>query len=229
VIVTEADGSLSLWVYDVASAAGLRLTQEGVTNTPVWIDDGRLAFTFSVGVNALFTVAADGSGGPELLLPVAQGLVGDFPTSVTPDGRHVIFSRPDGRWLVYRSNQSGQMEVYVQPYPGPGPTVPVSIGGGTDVAWSPDGSELLYRLDDRMMSVSLSVDGDTPRIGPPRELFSGDYYATAVDGSRQFHVAPDGRFLMLKDVASQSAMDQLPPQVILVQNFFEELRRVVPE
>ena len=44
------------------------------------------------------------------------------------------------------------MEVYVQPYPGHGPTVPVSIGGGTSVTWSPDETELIYRLEDRMMA-----------------------------------------------------------------------------
>jgi hypothetical protein len=111
---------------------------------------------------------------------------------------------PDGRWLVYRSDQSGQDEVYVQPYPGPGPTVPVSIGGGTHVTWSPDGTELTYRLDERMMAVSFTVEGDTPRIGPPTELFRGDYYNSGPAQARQYHIAPDGRFLMLKEVSNET-------------------------
>ena len=142
-------------------------------------------------------------------------------------GANAVFDVIDGElhFASYRSDQSGQMEVYVQPYPGPGPTVPVSIGGGTSVTWSPDGAELTYRLDDRMMAVSFDVDGDTPRIGPPTELFRGDYFATGLGGTRQYHVAPDGRFLMLKGVTSQSSGEELLlPQVILVQNFFEELR-----
>ena len=134
---------------------------------------------------------------------------------------------PDGRWLVYRSDQSGEMEVYVQPYPGPGPTVPVSIGGGTSVTWSPDGSELFYRLDDRMMAVAFDANEETVRIGQPTDLFRGAYVAANPGGSRQYHVAPDGRFLMLKDVVSEAG-DELPPQVVLVQNWFEELRRRVP-
>ena len=52
----------------------------------------------------------------------------------------------------------------------------------------------------------------------------GDYVAAAIGGTRQYHVAPDGRFLMLKDVASEAG-DELPPQVVLVQNWFEELRQ----
>ena len=120
------------------------------------------------------------------------------------------------------------MESYVQPYPGPGPVVPVSIGGGRSVTWSPDGSELIYRLDDRMMVVSVDADAERVRIGPPTELFRGAYVASVPGGSRQYHVAPDGRFLMLKDVVGQSARDELPPQVVLVPNWFEELKERVP-
>ena len=61
-------------------------------------------------------------------------------------------ARPVQLSMAVDTDQSGQMEVYVQPYPGPGPTVPVSIGGGTSVTWSPDETELIYRLEDRMMA-----------------------------------------------------------------------------
>ena len=264
--VPDAGGVVALWVYDVISAAGLRLTQEGATNTPVWTFDGRVAFTSDArgGPFQIHTVMTDGSAAAPQHLLATEGIFGDYPTSVTPDGMHLIFTRvltgthreifqlslqgdptvepllqgefsrgnaevsPDGRWLVYRSDQSGQMEVYVTPYPGPGATVPVSIGGGTSVTWSPDGSELIYRLDDRMMVVSVDGDGGVPRIGPPTELFSGAYVAADAGTSRQYHVAPDGRFLMLKDVTSQGAEDALGPQVVLVQNWFEELRERVP-
>jgi serine/threonine-protein kinase len=264
--VPDAEGIVSLWVFDVGSAAGLRLTQEGQTQTPVWTTDGRILFATNVagGPFQLHSVMGDGSGAPELLL-TSEGILGDYPTAVTPDGLNVIFSRmitaphreilqlslqgdptaepllqgefnrgnaevsPDGRWLVYRSDQSGEMEVYVQPYPGPGPTVPVSIGGGTSVTWSPDGSELIYRLDDRMMVVPVEAVGETVRIGRPTELFRGPYVANLDGGTRQYHVAPDGRFLMLKEFATESPGDNLPPQVVLVQNWFEELRERVPD
>jgi Tol biopolymer transport system component len=257
--VLDSGGGLALWVFDVASAAGLRLTQEGTVNTPVWTSDNRIAFRVGgVAAPGIYTVMADGSGEPEPLLLGEEGTIGDFPTGATPDGRSLIFTRirdgsrrdilqvplegepvaepvlagefsrgngevsPDGRWLLYRSDQSGQMEIYVQPYPGPGPTIPVSIGGGTNPTWSPDGSDVIYRLDDRMMAVSFSVDGETPRIGQPRELFRGDY--VAADG-QQYHVSPDGRFLMLRDVTGVTAGGGLSGQIILVQNFFEELRQ----
>ena len=50
---------------------------------------------------------------------------------------------PDGHWLAYHSDQSGQREIYLQPYPGPGPTVPVSIGGSA--AASPGGACARHR------------------------------------------------------------------------------------
>ena len=77
-----------------------------------------------------------------------------------------------------------------------------------------------------MMVVSVDADGERVRIGPPTELFRGDYVAAAIGGVRQYHVAPDGRFLMLKDAATEEG-DELPPQVVLIQNWFEELRERV--
>lgn len=95
------------------------------------------------------------------------------------------------------------------------------------VTWSPDGAELMYRLDDSVMAVSFGTSSGTPRIGRPRELFRGSYFTPALGGTRQYHIAPDGRFLMLK-AASSGEGRELPAQVVLVQNFFEELKRLVP-
>ena len=251
------DGAPALWVYDVGSAAGLRLTQEARAVAPLWTPDGeRVVFTWNVGgSNDLFWIPADGSGEGE---PLTTSDVNDVSTSVTPDGRAALFVRvegaqreiwevaldgeptptpvlqgefargnadvsPDGRWMAYRSDQSGQMEIYLQPYPGPGPTVPVSIGGGDMVTWSSDGSELFYRIENRMMAVGVNDDGT---VGTPRELFDGNFFAQP-GGIRNYHVAPDGRFLMLK--SGDASTDSQPiAQVLLVQNWFEELKERVP-
>ena len=67
--VPDAQGVVALWVFDVASAAGLRLTQEGATQTPVWTLDGRITFASNVagGPFQIHAVMADGSAAPELL------------------------------------------------------------------------------------------------------------------------------------------------------------------
>ena len=64
---------------------------------------------------------------------------------------------PDSRWVAYESNETGQLEIYVQPFPGPGPKAQVSVGGGTLPRWRRDGGELFYLAPDRrLMAVSVS-------------------------------------------------------------------------
>jgi serine/threonine-protein kinase len=139
---------------------------------------------------------------------------------------------PDGRWLAYASDESGRSEVYVQPYPGPGPRRQVSTEGGTGPAWSRDGRELFYSTTPsfggqaaltKMMVVAVSFT-PTFTAGHPRMLFQGRYGATA--GIRAYDVTSDGRrFLMVqqKERAPVGAAD-----MILVQNWSEELKARVP-
>ncbi len=139
---------------------------------------------------------------------------------------------PDGHWLAYASDESGRGEVYVQPYPGPGPRQQVSTDGGIGPAWSRDGRELFYTTTQsfggqaaltKMMVVAVSMR-PTFTAGHPRMLFQGRYGATA--GIRAYDVTSDGRrFLMVqqKDRPPVSAAD-----MILVQNWFEELKTRVP-
>ena len=58
---------------------------------------------------------------------------------------------PDGRWLVYTSDESGRDEVYVRPYPGPGRAMQISTAGGSSPGWSRDGSEVFYRWQERLL------------------------------------------------------------------------------
>jgi serine/threonine protein kinase/Tol biopolymer transport system component len=79
---------------------------------------------------------------------------------------------PDGRWLAYMSNESGEIEVYVQAFPGPGQRFRVSTHGGADVHWSPDGRELYYLSPVReLMSVPFDP-GPPAKLGLPQLLFA---------------------------------------------------------
>jgi len=145
---------------------------------------------------------------------------------------HPEFS-PDGRWLAYTSNVSGRGEVYLRPYPGPGAVVLVSVDGGSNPAWHPNGRELFFvDLPDpadkrRMMAVDVEL-GTPPRIGRPRALFEFDSNNLRFGciPVRCYDVAPDGqRFYVVQAVASP------PPPVVtridLVLNWFEELKAKV--
>ena len=107
---------------------------------------------------------------------------------------------PDGRWVAYASNESGRPEVYVQPFPGPGPKIQISTAGGVQPKWRRDGRELFYRVDGtgKLMAVEIKADGQF-QAGVPRLLSvettvathgmqSGDHYAVSADGKRVFSI-----------------------------------------
>lgn len=136
---------------------------------------------------------------------------------------------PDGEWLAYVSDVSGRWEVYATPYPGPGPAVQISMQGGSEPSWSPDGGTLYYRaLGERhiarqMMAVSVRPDdsGSEPdlAVGRPTVLFDGPYFQCSEYG-RSYDLTPDGeRFLMINDQRPELAAKQIN----VVVNWFAEL------
>jgi dipeptidyl aminopeptidase/acylaminoacyl peptidase len=115
------------------------------------------------------------------------------------DERDGQFS-PDGKWIAYESDESGRFEVYVQPFPGPGPKHPVSSGGGAQVRWSQNGKELFYvALDNRLMAVPIRLDAERQVVAAeaPVPLFATRIGPAANVLRQQYVVSPDGqRFLM---------------------------------
>ena len=85
--------------------------------------------------------------------------------------RHPRLS-PDGRWLAYTSDEAGRQEVFVQPFPGPGGRLQVSIDGGTEPVWSRDGRELFYINGDKMMVVDITT-APAFQAGLPRSSSRG--------------------------------------------------------
>jgi serine/threonine-protein kinase len=138
---------------------------------------------------------------------------------------------PNGQWLAYVSNQSGRHEVYVQPYPGPGERHLISTNGGGQPAWSWDGRELFYVQGmfgsgpTALTLMSVSVETISAfRAGTPETLFESADLRCA--WGRCYDVARDGRFLMTLN--KEPAKNPAPAQMIFVQNWFEELKRLVP-
>jgi dipeptidyl aminopeptidase/acylaminoacyl peptidase len=124
-----------------------------------------------------------------------------FPIVQTADDESWAQFSPDGKWVAYRSNESGQYEIYVQPVFDPmvGGKRQVSVNGGSFVQWGGDQKELFYIApDNRLMAVPIRLDSDRLSVqsGAPVSLF-----ATHLGGAWQAppgreYVFRDGRFLM---------------------------------
>jgi hypothetical protein len=133
-----------------------------------------------------------------------------FPFVQTPFEERAGEFSPDGRWMAYESNESGQYEIYIRSFPADGGKGVVSTRGGTQPRWRHDGKELYYiARDARLMAVSLtaSADGQTMDASAPVPLFPTRLASgpAVPPGRSQYAVAPDGRFLLNTVVDESSA------------------------
>lgn len=240
----------SIWTYDISRGTLTRLAAGFENDFPLWTPDGRrVTFRSNRSGRAereIFWQPVDGSSGAELLVPSAPGEV--FP-SWSPDGRVLAYSdgrdiyvfsmekgestkllggdfdegfpafSPDGRWLAYASNESGRWEIYLRAYPDLGRKWQVSTDGGVEPRFRRDGRELFYRSGDELMVVEIESTGEQLRR-KPRVLFA----KRSSEAYMYFNVASDGRFVFIEDVSTKGP----PREIVLVQNFFRELERLVP-
>jgi serine/threonine-protein kinase len=136
---------------------------------------------------------------------------------------------PDGRWLAYMSNETGTNEVYVRPFPGPGGKWRISAGGATGATyptWSQVRHELFYfTTDQKIMVAAYGVEGNSFRAEKPRLLSDRRYLPRP--RQRAFDVHPDGNRFALA-VFPDSLTEVRQDKVVLVSNFFDELRRIAP-
>jgi Tol biopolymer transport system component len=254
VAVEIVEQEQAIWVWELMRGTLSRRTfGRSADANPRWTPDGRRILYSSIvdGDRSVVWTAADGTGTAERLTRSAEGPV---PRSVTPDGKLLVVSgsgsntgldlnvvpmegqhdlrpllhstfdenqaeiSPDGRWISYQSNESGMQEIYVRPFPDVDKgRWQVSNGGAFQPRWSRDGRELFFRQPGGVMAaVAVRADGSSFAAAKPVALFSTTNYGG-------YDVAPDGRFLVIKfGVFNQQQ------QVVVVQNWIEELKARVP-
>jgi eukaryotic-like serine/threonine-protein kinase len=158
-------------------------------------------------VSGMMKVGIDGDHTPQLLLKGSGGRIS-----------------PTERWVAITSATTGTDEIYVLPFPDMSRArTRISTDGGQNATWAPDGKTLFYRRGQAVMAVN--VVGDDPSTWPkPKMLFEGPYLFDI--GPTHYDVARDGRLLMVKPVSADG--DAAPRQLVVVQNWFEELRRLAP-
>jgi Tol biopolymer transport system component len=132
------------------------------------------------------------------------------------DERDAQFA-PDGRWIAYQSDETGESEIYVRPFPGPGRSWPVSSSGGAQVRWRADGKELFYlALDGTLMAVKIRLASvqESVEIGAPTRLFVTHIGGPLGNVARQqYVVAPRGDQFLLNTFIDNPAR---PPITMLV-------------
>lgn len=214
------DGMMTLW-WMPADRSG---PAERMMNVQAW----QQADSFSPdGKNLIFDQIDE--SGPSVWVLAMEGDRKPHPLSTTefPEGAGKF--SPDGRWVLYCSMESGKAEIYVQPWPGPGPKIQISSEGGMDPMWSRDGKEIFYRDGAKMMAVAVSTQ-PTFRAGRPELLWEGDYMfgPSASCGFKgttttSYEVSLDGqRFLMIKE----NDQNLYATKVVVVLNWAEELRQI---
>jgi serine/threonine-protein kinase len=215
-----------LWRYNLDGRPPVKLTFDGALS-PIWSPDGkRIVYE---GGGTLRAVAADGSGKPVDVAPkghfhphsftpdsreivavqlVEGGSTGSLvrmplnanatPEQITEGGFHASLS-PDGRWLAYISETTGEREIWVRPYPGPGAPIRVSPDGGAEPLWAKNGRELFYLQDTFMMAVAVDTTNGF-NFKPAVRLFETSHVRNMQPPT--YDVTADGRFVVLKPETS---------------------------
>jgi eukaryotic-like serine/threonine-protein kinase len=139
------------------------------------------------------------------------------PLLATPFNEGALQFSPDGKWIVYSSDESGRSEIYVQQFPDSTGKWIVSRGGGSTAAWSADGRQIYYISPERkMMSVPVSL-GASFDAGPPVILF--DARLREVGGAAQYAVTRDGSKFLLNRVVGEEGTRPMT----LVQSWSSQL------
>jgi serine/threonine-protein kinase len=206
-------GSYDLWTKraDNSAQAGLQFHEKRGATAARWSPEGKWLI-FQTGQ------WTPGSGD---ILGIRPGIdTAPVPLVATKFTEISPALSPNGRWLAYTSNESGQYEIYVVPFPNTSAAKwVVSTRGGTEPLWSHSGQTLFYRDGaGTLMAVDVKTT-PTFSLGLSTALFSAAGFAS-FELSPQYAVAPDDRrFLMIRPLATA-----VPDKLFVVENWFEELR-----
>ena len=188
-------------------------TKDGVNQTPQSVSvDGKWA---------LFSENGGKTGG-DLWKVNLGGEHAVQPLLVSPanEGSGVVST--GGGWMAFTADDSGRNEVYVRPFPGPGPRVPISRDGGTEPLWSRDDRNLYFVNGHKFMTVDVTLSPSFT-ASVPRQLHQAPFMLSP-NGATSYGLSLDGRrFLRLEPVKP----DPPATRIDVVLNWREELRRLV--
>ena len=177
---------------------------------PAWTPDGKyITYVWGQGSDplSLWMIPASGNSKPVLIVqpPSQQSSVDDYRVS------------PDGHWVAYTSDESGQWEVYLTTFPDAKGKWKVSQNGGNYPAWSGNGKELFYQdITDELFVCPITAKGSDIEVGRPHHLFHAGTPGIGVS----FDVSSDGKRLLINHADEET---QAP--LHLVTNWLAELKK----
>jgi eukaryotic-like serine/threonine-protein kinase len=144
----------------------------------------------------------------------------------TSDNEQYARLSPDGRWVVFTSDESGREEVFVVPFRGSGGRIPISSEGGTSPRWRRDGTEIFY-LGPRLTLMAAAVNGQKAEfeVRSVRRLFETAFRTESYQGygtGSVYDVAADGQRFLANLVTDTEQTGQTP--ITIVTNWTSFLR-----
>jgi Tol biopolymer transport system component len=216
----RAAGNVEAWVIAAdASRPPRQLTKmQGTVHVDSWSRDGRTLTMHFHGTpenSGVYMLAMDREGAAPVRFPDAD-----------PGAEGAAFS-PDGSHVVFLSQATGSRQIVVRPYPGPGGQLPVSIDGGAEPIWAANGDVFFRNAEgDRLFVVSTSTR-PSMTVGQPVSLIERPFYVAPTGSPRpQYDVSLDGQRVLL--VAYADPAGSARSRIVFVQNWFEEIRRMLP-
>jgi len=217
--VWTPDGRSMTYTSQRGGAPGVyRVALSGGGDPVPLVSASQLAYTgrWQPGAERLVSVASEltARSGYDLVATSAGGAGPLKPLLATSYGEGWPSISPDGKWLAYVSNASGQAEVYARPLEGDGPQVQVSLDGGSEPVWARSGSEIFYRREQSggvvMMAAGVSTQAGIRVLGR-RVLFPAEDFDPAQPHAN-YDVSPDGQtFVMIRRSAAS--------RLVVIQNF----------
>jgi serine/threonine-protein kinase len=214
---SDREGDLAIFrqrADGTGTAERLTKARMGETHIPdSWSSDGK-NLLFDIVKDSVHTLWALSLGDEKI------ARVGDIQNPLYLDA---TFS-PNARWVAYRSNSAGRSAVSVEPFPPTG--AKYLIGNGVHPAWSRDGKALFFR---QLTTGEFMITRVTAESGfsftNPQQLPMSFFERTSNAAARSHDIMPDGRFI---GIVSTGEAQNAPPQINVVLNWFEELKRIVP-
>jgi len=183
---SSREGSTNIyWRRADGSDAEEQLTTSAHTVLPQsWAPDGQHLVVTNVQPDHPNYVALMATAAPH---SIQRFQTGEAPSSIGS-------LSADGHWMTYVSAESGRLEVYVRPYPGPGPALQISTSGGDEPCWAGRGLELVFRRGETLFSVNLASSGGHLTASEPKSIFTGRIAAGGVRTG--YDVSSDGRTIV---------------------------------